>query len=58
MRDERGEMMQLGPGEKLEQGKEISHRGLKNCVCSFVHSLTQSPSLQQIFSESQCELLM
>ena len=22
-------MMQLGPGEKLEQGKEISHRGLK-----------------------------
>lgn len=51
-------MMQLGPGEKLEQGKEISHRGLKICVYSSVHDLTVSPSLQQIFSESQCELLI
>ena len=25
-------MMQVGPGEKLEQGKEIPHRGLKICV--------------------------
>ena len=43
-------MMQVGPGEKLEQGKEISHRGLKICVYSSVHDLTLSPSLQQIFS--------
>lgn len=47
-------MMQVGPGEKLEQGKEISHRGLKICVYSFVHDLTVSISPTNL----QCELLI
>lgn len=48
----------VGTWRKTWARKRNISQGFKNCVCSSVHNLTQSPSLQQIFSESQCELLM
>lgn len=46
IRGMRGEMMQLGPGEKLEQGKAISYRGLKICVysCARFNTVSISPT--------------
>lgn len=39
-------MRHLGAGEKLLQGKEISHWDFKNCVSFLVYDLTFSQSFQ------------
>lgn len=49
-----GEVRHLETGEKLSQGKEISHWDFKNCVYFLVNDLTFSQSLQAMFSKSQC----